>query len=212
MPFLIVTGGDPPEYELLHSYFKLSSFVIGVDGTADLFCQTKLIPDVLIGDFDTASPAYVSVLEKSGVKIIRLKPEKDETDTEAAVNYAISMGAEEIIILGALGKRIDHTIANIMMLVRADMSGAKCRIIDKSTELIVTNKNMQIDGFPGLTVSIMPLTSEVTVNAVGLKYPLKGLKLGWGSSRGISNIMLGNMAELEIIGGYALITKYTGNP
>jgi thiamine pyrophosphokinase len=211
MTTLIVTGGDAPTEELLRYYLKSSNYIIGVDGAADHFYRLGIYPDLLIGDFDTADPACVREIEKDGVKVIRLKAEKNETDTEAAVDYAISSGAEEIIILGALGSRLDHTIANIMMLVRADMSGVKARIIDKISELYVSNKKISINGSTGDTLSILPLTSEITVDASGLQYPLDSLKLCWGSSRGISNVIISDTAEITISGGYALIIKYNVN-
>lgn len=211
MTVLIVTGGDAPQEELIRYYLDTARYIIGVDGTAGLFYRLHIYPDLLIGDFDTADPVCVNELEKSGVKVVRLKAEKNETDTEAAIDYAVSSGAEEIIILGALGSRLDHTIANIMMLVRADMSGVKARIIDKTSELYVSNNTIYIKGSPGETLSILPLTSEVTVNASGLQYPLDSLKLCWGSSRGVSNVMMSETAEIKISGGYALIIKYNVN-
>lgn len=94
-----------------------------------------------------------------------------------------------------------------MMLVHADMAGIKCSITDEQNEIFVSNKTFSLSGYPGQTISILPLTGEVCVNSQGLKYPLDDLVLKWGSSRGISNIMLGETASVSISGGYALIIK-----
>lgn len=211
MVCVIVTGGESPGEEFLRSRLKYSELVIGVDGAADIFYRMEIVPDVLIGDFDTADPSKVSYLENIGSKVIRLLEQKNETDTEAAIDYAVSAGASEIVILGALGKRIDHTLSNIMMLIRAESSGVKCSIADESCELFVCGKYMRLDGHSGQTVSILPLTGEIVVSSLGLMYPLNDLKLCWGSSRGISNIISADSANISVSGGYALIVMFTRN-
>jgi thiamine pyrophosphokinase len=207
MNCLIISGGTPPGLQMLNGYIETADMIIGVDGAADLLYKHNIIPDVLIGDFDTADPACVYGLKEKGSLVCRLQVEKNETDTEAAIEYAANAGAEDVVILGALGGRVDHTLSNIMMLVRADMAGIKCRIADEQCEMLVSNSTLNLSGFPGQTMSILPLTGEVCVNAQGLKYPLENLLLRWGSSRGISNIMLSEAASISISGGYALIIK-----
>ncbi|MGI5850100.1 MAG: thiamine diphosphokinase [Christensenellales bacterium] len=211
MNCLILSGGTKPEQQILIDYVEWADMVIGVDGAADVFYQYGIVPGILIGDFDTADIKCVKSLEKRGSKVVRLCIEKDETDTESAVDYALSGGADDMVILGAIGSRIDHTISNIWMMVRADMAGVKCRIIDNNNELMVSNKDICLNGNAGQTISILPLTGEVCVSATNLKYPLNNLVLGWGSSRGISNVMLESEAKICISGGYALIVKTFGD-
>lgn len=207
MNCVIITGGDLPDINIVKLYTSAAELVIGVDGAADVFIKYGIEPHVLIGDFDTADPDNVTELECRGAKVLRLQPEKNETDTEAAINYALSAGARDIVILGALGGRLDHALSNIMMLVRADSAGAKCTIVDNTCELFVSSNEFLLNGHAGQTISILPLTGEVCVNASGLKYPLNNLLLKWGSSRGVSNIMEHNTARINISGGYALIIK-----
>lgn len=207
MKCVILSGGTPPGLRLLKKHLETAGLFIGVDGAADFLIQYDMAPDVLIGDFDTADPASVSALEQRGAKVLRLEPEKNETDTEAAIEYALKAGADDITILGALGGRVDHTLSNIMMLVRADRKGAACRITDEQCEMFVSDKTFILSGRPGQVISILPLTGEVCVNAQGLKYPLQNLVLNWGSSRGISNVMQKGAASISIAGGYALIVK-----
>lgn len=207
MKCVILSGGSPPGHSLLNERLKGAQLTISVDGAADIFDEYGIVPDVLIGDFDTADPECVKRLQQQGALVRTLKAEKNETDTQAAVDYALFAGADDITILGALGGRPDHLFSNVMMLVRADTAGAACSIADENCELFVSSRRFILSGTPGQTISILPLTGEVRVNAQGLKYPLSDLHLKWGSSRGISNIMLGDKATIDISGGYALIVK-----
>jgi thiamine pyrophosphokinase len=92
------------------------------------------------------------------------------------------------------------------------MAGIKCRIIDDNCELSVCRNKAYLGGHEGQTVSILPLTGEITVNSTGLMYPLDDLKLKWGCSRGVSNIILSADAEITVSGGYALIIMFSSNP
>ncbi len=207
MKWLVVTGGTAPESTLLHDQTRQAEKLIAVDGAADLLVREGIVPNVLIGDFDTASKESIETLLRQSIKVVRLPSHKNMTDTEAAVDYAISEGADSITILGALGTRADHTLSNIGMLLRAQKRGVACRIIDEYNEIETAAMEYIIKGSRGQTVSILPLTGDLTVTASGLEYPLEQLELPFGSSRGVSNRMKENTAKLIISGGIALIIK-----
>lgn len=209
MKYLILSGGTPPSKSDLSPYVTEAEMIIGVDGAADILLEYNIVPNVLIGDFDTATDRSVEKLKTQGAKVVRLSPRKNETDTEAAVNYALSNNASSITVFGALGSRVDHSLSNIMMLVRAHRAGVPARIIDEYNELQVENKHLVLKGTPGQTVSILPLTGNLCVSATNLVYPLNELELNFGSSRGVSNVMANSKAEINIKGGYALIIKTT---
>ncbi|MBT3320227.1 MAG: thiamine diphosphokinase [Clostridia bacterium] len=205
MKFVIVTGGTPPSKQLLASHIKDADTLIGVDGAADVLCGYGELADVLIGDFDTATEQSVRIQQEKGAKVLRLASEKNETDTQAAVDYAIKNGASHIIMLGALGTRIDHTQSNIMLLLRAHAANVDAKIIDENNELLVCNDSITLSGTPGQTISILPLTGNVTVTATDLYYPLNNLLLEFGTSRGISNVMTSDTTQITVKGAYALI-------
>ena len=207
MKAVILTGGTPPEKNIFEASVANMNFLIGVDGAAATLIDYGITPNVLIGDFDTASSDHVDTLEKMGVKIVRLAADKNETDTEAALEYALASGADDIIIFGAVGSRFDHVLANVYLLIMADQAGVKCRIADADTEFTVSNKDTDVYGRAGQTLSLLPLTGDVCVTATNLKYPLESLMLKQSHTRGISNIMLGSTAHLKITGGYILIYK-----
>ncbi len=210
MKCLIVAGGVSPCKADLYKHINDADFVIAVDGAADIFDKYTLFPDYIIGDIDTADINSVSRLETSGSSVIKLQRAKNETDTEAAINHALQTGAQDIVILGATGRRMDHTLANIAMLVRAVRAGACCRIIDKYNEMWVATGNHRFSGRIGQTVSIHPLTGDLLVNSKNLEYPLDDLKLCVDSSRGVSNVIENNPVHLSISGGFALIVKIRG--
>jgi len=211
MKWLVVTGGAMPGPTLLRDEVHKAERIIAADGAAELLIREGIIPHVLIGDFDTASPQSVSRLSDQGAQIVRLPTHKNITDTEAAVDYALDAGANDITILGALGTRVDHTLSNIGMLLRAYRRGAACRILDETNELTVATGEYELHGRSGQTVSILPLTDDLTVTAAGLEYPLEQLSLPFGSSRGVSNRMQGTSAHLSISGGIALIVRLLKN-
>ena len=142
MNCLIVSGGQPPSKALLFRHFKQSVLIIAVDGAAALFKRYALVPHVLIGDFDSIDEVTVSSLAGEGVKIARLEPEKNETDTQAALDYAIDAGASQIVLLGATGRRMDHALGNIAMLTRAHRAGVICRIVDSQNEIFIDRKSV----------------------------------------------------------------------
>ena len=207
MKCVIVSGGEPPRKSDLVKHIKDAALVIAVDGAADIFDRWGLKPHFIVGDMDTADSKSVSRLIGNGAAAVKLPKEKNETDTEAAVTHALNVGASDIVMLGATGRRFDHTMGNVAMLVRAACAGAVCRIIDKHNEMWAATGEHDVFGRIGQTVSILPLTGDLTVTATNLLYPLEKLRLGVDASRGISNIFVKSPAHLSISGGYALIVK-----
>lgn len=212
MKCLIVTAGAPPGQELLAAHAQDAGLIICVDGAAVTLAKYSVAPDVLIGDFDSADIHSLKHLESTGAKLVRLSVHKNETDTEAAMLLALESGADDIVLLGALGLRLDHALGNLGMLIKADRAGVHCRIIDELHEITAAQGFYEIIGDPGQTVSILPLTGDITVTATNLMYPLEKLVLRSDAARGISNVILSSPATLNIEGGYALVIKISGKP
>ena len=131
MNYIIVSGGYPPQKKILDAYLKGANKLIGVDGAADFFESEGIKADVLLGDFDTADESNVRAQEKKGARIIRLETKKNLTDTEAALRLALDEGASGIILLGAIGSRMDHTLSNISLLKLAYEQGTPMKIHNK---------------------------------------------------------------------------------
>ena len=211
MKCVIISGGSPPSKKLIKQQLCDADIVIGVDGAADLLTDCEITADIIIGDFDTAKKINVLGQQNNGAEVIRLRVDKDETDTEAAVNLAIERGAKNIIMLGAMGSRTDHSLANISMLKPIHEKGSFGKILDDNTEMFVCDTEVTLKASLGQTISILPFSADIIVSASGLKYPLKELALPFGTSRGVSNIIDKSSVNINVTGGYALIILTDGN-
>ncbi len=183
--------------------------VYAVDGGLTVADAAGIVPDYLVGDFDTAKAALVDRYEGCCVTI-RHKPEKDATDTELAIDEALERGADCILLLGATGSRMDHTMANIHMLYRVLQMGKKARILNENNRISLHKESffLKRDELFGNYISFLPFFGEVTgVTLKGFKYPLSGKTLTAGISLGISNEGKEETMEVSFLSGYLLMIE-----
>lgn len=210
MKAVIITGGSINK-EFIKEYFKKYSFdlIIIADKGLETANELKIIPNFIIGDFDSVNQKILEEYENNKTQIIKLNPEKDYTDTHMSLKLAINKGATEIIILGAIGSRLDHTIANIHVLKEALENKIEAKIIDLNNEIMLINKSITIlksDKYK--YISLIPLTTEVKeITLKGFKYKLDKETLKIGHSIGISNEQLEDKAKIEISEGILIIVK-----
>lgn len=185
------------------------AMLYAVDGGLVPTDEAGLLPDYLVGDFDTAEEALVARYEKKCVTL-RHKPEKDATDTELALEDALERGAQEIILLGATGSRLDHTMANIHMLYKVLKTGKKACILNENNRITLHDKPFAVkkEELFGEYLSFLPFFGEVTgVTLKGFKYPLSGKTLTAGISLGISNEGKEEIMEVSFLSGYLLMIE-----
>lgn len=202
---LIVSGGSI-NINWFQNWLKEKKFdnVIAVDKGLEALDLLGLKPSHVIGDFDSIS---INVLNKYKENRTTLNKEKDYTDTHMALKLAIELKSEEIIIVGAIGTRIDHTIANIHILKEALDSNIKCTIINEKNKIFLIDKLADIkkDTYYKY-ISILPLTekaSGITLN--GFKYLLNNAELRMGQSIGVSNEQIDDIATIEIKDGILIV-------
>lgn len=182
--------------------------VICADGGARHVLALGMIPRTVIGDMDSLSSELLGNLRESGCRILEYPARKDETDTELALRYALELKPLEIEIYGALGGRIDHTLANISLLVMAARKGIKTRIVDATTEMFVLSGDSEITGNPEDIVSLFPLTTEVNgITLEGFEYPLQQATMAIGKPYGISNRLLADRGTISVTSGHLLVIK-----
>ena len=204
----IISNGQIDDYEYIKKYILESDILICADGGGEHAFKMGLIPDVLIGDFDSISEDTLKLFEKNSTSVFKYKREKDQTDTELAVDCAISKGADEIILIGGTGKRLDHTYANISLLVVMRERDIEGLIIDEYNEIRVIDKFLRMQGDKNDKISLLAFTPEVCgVTTRGLKYPLKDGVLKNDNTLGISNEFLDSEAEIEVKSGILLVIK-----
>lgn len=208
MNVLIITGGKTNlkflEEILNNSQFE---FIIAVDKGLEILSKTNIIPDYIIGDFDSVNKKILSKYENMDIKITYLKPEKDFTDTHMALKQAIKLGAKSITIIGGIGTRIDHTLGNIHILKEALENNVYAELIDQNNKIILINQKTELtQNLRYKYISIIPLTTEVIgITLKGFKYGLENATLKIGESIGISNEAIKRKLNIEIKQGIAIL-------
>jgi len=181
--------------------------VIAVDGGLRHCLELKLRPHTLIGDMDSLSPEEIDAVTRSGIPISRYPARKDYTDMELALHAARRLGADDIVLLGALGARWDMTIANIMLLAAPELAGRRVRILDGMQEisLVQGGEMRRFEGNAGDLLSLIPLKTDAkNVCVTGLEYPLSGETLHFSATRGISNVFCDQTATVFLEDGLLL--------
>ena len=185
--------------------------IIAGDRGLEALYQLKIIPNHVVGDFDSVSPEILEFYKKQPQIIFHtFNSEKDNTDTDIALKLAIQLKSSKITILGALGKRMDHAIANIHILKDALEANIPCQIIDEHNRIYLINKEMTLekDKVYGKYVSLIPLTSTVEgLTLTGFKYPLNHYTLPIGTSLGISNEIITDIAHIEMKKGILIVIE-----
>jgi len=179
--------------------------IICADGGAYYAQKMGLEPHAIIGDFDSCDEHFMENFKNS--EIIKHFKKKDKTDTELAVDYAIEKNQKYIILLGSIGSRLDHTLANFGLLKMMFEKGVKGEIIDDNNQAFLVSDRARING-RGCFISLIPFWGDVSgVTLKGFEYPLSNDTLKMGSSRGVSNVLQDEYGEIEIKNGLLLVVK-----
>jgi thiamine pyrophosphokinase len=169
-----------------------------------------LIPHVVIGDMDSLDSDAQARLEAAGTRFVVHPAAKDETDLELALLYAVEQNADPITVLGALGGRLDQTLANVLLLTLPILDGRDVRLVDGPQMAFVVHDQVIISGEPGDTVSLIPIGGEVQgVTTRGLVFPLTEGTLPFGPALGISNEMNGSRAQVLVRDGLLLCVHHS---
>ena len=205
MRAIIIANGQIQDSDSHRSLVTPTDLIICADGGADNALALGLQPQVVIGDLDSLDESLRSRLEKQHCQFIAHPARKDETDLELAVKYAAEQGAQEMLILGALGYRLDHALANVLLLALPELRSIKAKILNGRREVFLIRDEALIEGQVGDTLSLLPLTEEVTgIYSEGLEYPLENGTLYLGPARGISNVLTTPQARVRVGQGLLL--------
>lgn len=193
-------------------------FLIGADGGGNHALQSGRLPEVLMGDLDSITPENLELCRQKNVHIEQYPREKDETDLELALEYAVGQLKREapsqnpsswemhtLWLYGATGGRVDHLLGNLALLLNFLKKGYCIHIKDPLHEIYLLKGREELKGRAGQEVSLIPVTEKARVTTEGLYYPLQGDVILQDSPRGISNVFLGEEAVVEVEEGIVLL-------
>jgi len=203
---VIFVNGHIPELELVRRLIKPGDTFLAADGGTRHVLALELTPAIIIGDLDSLAPDVRLSTEQSGTRLIQHPRDKNETDFELALQYTVEAGYPEILVVAALGNRLDQTLGNLALLTNPRLSTFDVRLDDGVEEAFFTRGSCRVQGAAGDIVSLLPWGGEVIgVVTDGLRWPLQGETLYPYKTRGISNELLGEMASISLKSGLLLV-------
>lgn len=211
MHVVIVANAPVAEVLPLLPLLQGADLLIAADGGANTLHRAGVAPHLLLGDLDSVEAEVLASLEAQGREILRFSREKDETDLELALVQATERGASQIDVLGALGGRLDHTLANITMLEMPALAGRGVRLLDAEQEvfLVQAGQPRTLHGQQGDTVSLLPLSGKASgITLAGFYYPLQAATLVATRARGLSNILLDSSGSIVLEQGTLLVVHH----
>jgi thiamine pyrophosphokinase len=207
----VVSGGDIGDPVFFRKQVKnvAPKAVICADGGARHLDDSGIIPELIVGDMDSLDIQRQAFYEEKGCRIIRHSRSKDETDTELALHEAFRMKPSEVWIWGALGGRIDHTLANISLLIQGKRVGIEVKLIDEWCEVFLVDGRTVLEGEAGQIVSLFPFAGQAAgVTLTGFEFPLTKAVMETGRPYGVSNRLIAEEGIVDVDSGMLLAVRY----
>ncbi len=206
---IIFANGELPDLNKARLRLHTDDYIICADGGTQHALALAVQPDLIIGDMDSLEKEQFQRLQNAGVAIELYPRDKNETDLELAIQRAIELNPMQIIIIAALGGRLDQTLANITLLTDLRLSTFDIRLDDGVEEIFICRDQVQVHGRSGDLVSLIPWQGAVSeVETMNLKWPLHKETLYADKTRGISNEMIDDTASISIGSGLLLIVHH----
>jgi len=206
---VVVADGEPDARDADH--LADADLVVAADGGARWLEAIGVRPHLLIGDLDSVDPDLIVRLAADGVTVERHPVDKDASDAELALDRATASGADEVVVLGALGgERLDHELANLLLLADPSWQVRNLRVVRGGTVVraVRGGEALSLLGAIGDLVSLLPIGGEAEgVRTVGLRFPLSGESLRLGPSRGLSNVVMDQPASVSLERGALLVVE-----
>jgi len=201
---MVFAGGDPVPFEVA-TRLPSEALVIGADSGIEHAVALGRRVDIAVGDFDSVSPAALAAAEAAGAEVLRHPPDKDATDVELALDLAVARGAASITVVGGHGGRLDHFLANALLLGSGRFAHAVIDAWFGDTFVQVARERVRLTGRAGSLVTLLASSGPARgVTTTGLRYPLHDAVLLPGSTLGVSNELLGPEATVTVGAGTVL--------
>lgn len=210
---LIICNGEIP-VKLLKKFFGLNNkekelFTIAADGAAGTLRKYGFCPDVITGDLDSIDSSTLQFFQKKNVRIQSIK-DQSRNDLEKALGFALVGQYPTIDVIGATGKRIDHTLNNLSVLKKYSVN-ANIRFFDNEFVMNFVDGRERFDYKKNDVVSLIPLPDAENIYAKGLKYKLSNSSLEFGKMTGALNTALSDKITIDANGSLLVIRKHFGN-
>lgn len=209
---VVVTGGDPIDPALVPS-LPAGASVIAADSGLDRARELGLAVDLVVGDLDSVSPTALEAAAAAGCRIERHPAAKDHSDLELGLLAARDQGATHVLVLGGHGGRVDHFLANALVLAHDAFAKLSVEAVVGTARLAVVRQRSELLGRRGDLVTLLALGGRARgVTTEGLRYPLDGDDLWPGSTRGLSNTMTSEIATVTLSAGTLLAVRPLPTP
>ncbi len=215
MPRIIIfANGRLPDLNAARALLRSDDFILAADGGTHHALALGVVPRIIIGDLDSITDQERRKIKEAGTEVIEYPRDKNETDLELAIQHALTLKPSEIIIVAALGDRLDQTFGNIALLSDPQLSTLRgpqgiafnLRLDDGVEAIFFCRDQAQVAGRRGDLVSLIPWGGPVAgIRTEGLRWPLANETLVPHKTRGISNELLVETATIQIQSGLLLI-------
>jgi len=204
MEALVVAGGDPVDPRWA-AVLPPDALVVAADSGLDRARDFGLAVDLVVGDLDSVDPAHLAAATAAGVRVERHPTDKDATDLDLALAAVLDAGATSVTVLAAGGGRLDHFLANALLLAAPRWSPLTVTALVGEARVTVIRANATLHDAPGALVTLLALGGPATgVTTTGLRWALRHERLEPGSTRGVSNEMAGPVATVAVDAGALL--------
>ncbi len=181
-------------------------YVICADGGLEKVKKLELRPNLIVGDFDSVDPSVLKDYKNLNIETIKFPEEKDSTDMELAIDHAVKNGFKDIILAGASGTRLDHTLANMILIEKYHKKDINIKMIDNNNLIQMVTNNMTIPFRKNYYVSIIPLSEKIEgLTLEGFKYPLNNISVEFGSTLCLSNEISEDIGVIKLNKGNAFV-------
>lgn len=201
----IFLNGESLTKKRIRDNLKPTDTIICADGGANAAFTVKVKPDLVIGDNDSLDSKTEELIRKNKIQKITFPKDKDQTDSELALNYALKRGFTNLILVGFAGDRIDHVLA-LLFYVTSYTKNVEITLLTQTQNIyLLKSTHVNLTGKTGDFVSLLPLEKNVRVTTSGLKYSLKNTSLPLAKTIGVSNEFLKEKARVKADGKLLVI-------
>lgn len=202
---VIIANGELGTAAIIQAQAAEAEVLIAADGGAQHCRELGLTPHLIVGDLDSLSPETRAFFEQSGTRFEVHPAHKDQTDLELAVQAALREGAQEVVLMAALGARWDQSLANILLLAHPAFAALALRLVEGPDTFWIVRDQTTVYGQRGDRISLLPLSPDVAgVTLTGLEYLLVDSPLPFGFTTGVSNCLVAPEATITLRQGVLL--------